>query len=63
MHELIHNHAAALAAVLLEFVVPCLREEEHGDAREVFYEASKLALSHFAESIGQTQYQVDPSVN
>jgi hypothetical protein len=62
--SLIHDHAWALAAAILEIVRPCLREEEQRDAFEMFLTASKGVLEKFAEaSSRQTKRLCKPSHN
>lgn len=43
----VHDVARATAAALLEQVRNCLRDEEHRDAFEVFYEIVRAALEAF----------------
>ena len=63
MTHLQHDAAFALASVLLDIVRNCLREEEHRDAHNCFYEACKAALEVYDLKRERTEQRLRPSRN
>lgn len=59
----LHDHAYALAAVLVELVKNCIRPEERRDAWEAFYEAAKVAFREYEEKADRMHRRVRPSMN
>jgi hypothetical protein len=58
-----HDHAFALAVVLLELVENCIRPEERREAFEAFYDAAKAALRRYEETTDRMHRRVRPSSN
>ena len=61
--SLLHDHAFALATVLLELVENCIRPEERRDAFEAFYDAAKAAFERFETKSHRMHCRVRPSNN
>jgi hypothetical protein len=61
--HLIHDHAWALAKVLVEMVEGCLRPEERREAFLGFYEAGKATLESYEEQAARMERRVRPSAN
>ena len=61
--SLIHDHAMALAAALLEIVSPALREEEKREAFNLFYEAAKAGLEHYELRADRMKRRLVPGRN
>jgi hypothetical protein len=60
-----HDHAFALAVILLELIENCIRPEEKRIAFEAFYEAAKAAFRSYEEQADRMHRRVQgrPSDN
>ena len=58
-----HDTAFALAKALLEIVQNCIREDEHRDALDAFFEATKAALSIYDIKRERMEHRLEPSRN
>lgn len=61
--SLMTDHAMALAAVLIDYVAPCLREEEKREAFSMFVTAAKAAIENYETEAARMRSRVRPSNN
>jgi hypothetical protein len=58
-----HDHAYALATVIIDIVGGCLREEERRDAFNEFYKAAMASFEHYEQQADRREQRLRPSLN